>query len=104
MNIKSLSLLLILSLISAGSHAAKNDNKKVDVKCYVELLGGEQTIYLGHVKKKELKSLSKTLVNRKILTPFSRQKKQVYKVFECRLENKDFASSKARQLFSNYAL
>ena len=104
MNIKIFSLLLVLSFLSVGSYAAKNDNKKVDVKCYVELLGGEQTIYLGHVKKRELKNLSKTLVNRKILTPFSRQKKQVYKVFECSLENKDFNSSKARQLFSNYAL
>lgn len=102
MNSKFIISCFIFCLIGS-SHAAAKENK-VDVKCHIELLGGEQTIYLAQVKQKQLKNVVNILKNRRIVTNTSNEKKKVYKVLECVLNNEAFKSLQARQLFSNYAL
>lgn len=102
MNSKLLIVCFIFCLVASSQAATKKG--KVDVKCHIELLGGEQTIYLAQVKQKKLKNLVNILKNRRIITSTSTDKKKVYKVFECVLNDETFKSAQARQLFSNYAL
>jgi len=98
--IKLITLALCILCFSFSSNAAST--KKIDVKCHVELFGGQQTIYLATVKESHLNKLSERLANRKIHTVYSNEKQQVYKVFECvKLEN-SFSSIQARNLFAKY--
>ena len=73
--------------------------QKINVKCHIEMMGGQQAIYLARIKKQQLKQLPNTLPNRKISTLTSKDKQQVYKVFECILLQARFSSVKANLLF-----
>ncbi|MGB1261533.1 MAG: TapY2 family type IVa secretion system protein [Cognaticolwellia sp.] len=103
---------LILSLnfvflvtVSFSSEAAKNSkqDKKVEVQCHVELVGGQQTIYLAKVREKRVNKLVDSLVNRKIPTQLSRKKQRVYRAFECKRKGEKFTSPKAKRLLSEMA-
>lgn len=97
----AIAVIFAISLNAEAVGYAKKD-KKVDAKCHVELFGGQQTIYLATVKENHLNKLSDRLANRKIRTVFSKDKQQVFKVFECvKLEN-TFSSIQARNLFAKY--
>ncbi|MFT6918448.1 MAG: hypothetical protein ACJA2G_001066 [Cognaticolwellia sp.] len=93
------SILLINTSFSAVSANTMVKYHKVDAKCHVELVGGEQMILFARVKDSQVNKLVDTLVNRKVSTPFSRSKQQVYRAFECVLLEARFNSIKANQLF-----
>jgi len=82
---------------TAATKAAKNYN--VDAKCHVELVNGEEMIYLASIKEGKINKLVDTLPNRKIPTHLSREKQQVLRAFECVLMEEKFISSKANELF-----
>ena len=91
-------------LFSFNVSAAKQEKpvKKVDIKCHIELYGGQETFYLAVIRNKALKKFSEKLINRKILTVFSNEKKQVYKVFECVKMTDTFSTLAARNLFAKF--
>ena len=72
---------------------------KADVKCHIELVGGKQLIYFASVKESQVNKLVDTLANRKVPTPFSKERQQVYRAFECVLLKAKFSSVKANRLF-----
>ena len=96
--------LLLLTFFSFTSEAKNIDQQKIDVKCHVELHGGKQVIYLAYIKEKKLAGLDKSLINRKILTAGSNEKMTVYKVFECKRSEDQFASSKANKLLTEQGM
>jgi len=102
---KLMMLFLALSLsVSAFVYAADNvkPDKKVDTKCHVELYGGQQSIYFATVKESAITKLNKRLVNRKIQTVYTKEKQQVYRVFECVKLTESFSTLQARSLFAKY--
>lgn len=84
---------------SATAANLLDTKQKVNVKCHIEVMGGQQAIYLARIKRQQLKQLPSTLPNRKIYTLTSKEKQQVYKVIECILIQARFSSVKANQLF-----
>jgi hypothetical protein len=93
---------LILLMNASFSAAAANSvgtKHKVDAKCHVELVSGEQVIYFATVKESQVNKLVDTLTNRKITTPFAKDKQKVNRAFECVLLNAKFNAVKANQLF-----
>ena len=81
-------LVLLVSAMTNLSAFAKNDRNRlmvatVEYKCHVELLGGVQTIDFISVKEQNLNKLAKSLVGKKKLKPFTKNKLPIYKVFEC---------------------
>tara|TARA_R110000787_G_scaffold173773_2_gene286371 strand:+ start:268 stop:612 length:345 start_codon:yes stop_codon:yes gene_type:complete len=95
-----ITLLLLVSTNVIADAANKEGKKyKVDAKCHVEVVGGQQVIYFAYVKEDKINKLADTLVNRKFSTPFFKEKQRVYKVFECVLLDAKFNSAKANQLF-----
>jgi hypothetical protein len=100
-NIVVVSMGLLLTNVTLAANA--KEDKKVDMKCYVELYGGSETIYFANFKQSKLKSLARTLVNRRILTHTSKEKQKVYAVKECVLEKEVFNSSIANSIEANMA-
>jgi len=86
-------LLITLSLLSLmtyalNGNAQRNEQdlisvKKIKVKCYVQLYGGNETIVYHMIKAKKISSLEKTLVNKKVMTTTSINKEKIYQVNEC---------------------
>ncbi|TWX66553.1 TapY2 family type IVa secretion system protein [Colwellia sp. C1TZA3] len=93
--------LLLLINVNCNVAAANIVVKKykVDVKCHIELVGGKPLIYFASVKESRVNKLVDTLANRKVPTPFSKDRQQVYRAFECVLLKAKFNSVKANQLF-----
>ncbi|SEK30016.1 hypothetical protein SAMN05216262_10112 [Colwellia chukchiensis] len=103
MNVKMLLFTLCVVVSSMASAADKSkQSKKIDVKCHVELYGGLESIYFASVPENKLNKLDVSLSNRKIATVYSKQKQQVYRVFECAKLTEAFSSAKARNLFAKY--
>jgi len=84
-----LKVIILVGLVVGFSSVAKQPDKKdkqeskIEVKCHVELFGGNETIYFRVLKSAHLDKLSKELVNREVLTSLSRAKQKIYKVHEC---------------------
>ncbi|XQW86010.1 hypothetical protein ACOYR1_04490 [Thalassotalea piscium] len=91
---------LSLSVLSPLSHAKEKSEAPIDVKCFVDLYGGGQTIYFARMSKELYKSLPVTLVNEKVYTKDRDSKKQVYAVKECTLEKNLFKSAIANNIES----
>lgn len=87
--------LLILSFVIEAKSSATPD-KKVDAKCFVELVGGGETVAFWNISSKKLSGLSKSIVGRKVVVANSKQKVAVYKAHECALLNDDFLGSRAK--------
>jgi hypothetical protein len=100
-NIMFVATLLVLTHASFNVAATNTVVKKykVDVKCHIELLDGKQLIYFASLKESQVNKLVDTLANRKVPTPFSKERQQVYQAFECVLLKAKFNSVKANQLF-----
>lgn len=96
----------ILSLAYVGNTNAKGkepkiEDKPVDAKCYVELVGGSETISLWRVKPSKLRSLIHKVKGAEVfIIPRQSQQKKgtIYKAHECVLEEDDFSSSIARTM------
>lgn len=85
----------MFSLVIEAKPSAKED-KKVDVKCFVELVGGGETISFWSISAKKAANLSKSITGHKISVPNSKQKVKIYKAHECVFLKDDFAGSRAK--------
>ncbi len=77
---------------------SKKEGKKVDVKCFVELVGGGEMVSFWNVSENKVSSMSKSTVGRKVMLPNSKQKVKVYKTHECALLGDSFTSSRAKTI------
>lgn len=107
--IKFIPYLVIITLSLAGVANAKSNKtelaeKSVNVKCYVELVGGGETISLWSIKPSLLKGFAHSIVGREILVisglqrKSNNQKSTIYKAKECVLEEDDFTSARAKAI------
>jgi hypothetical protein len=78
--------------------APVNKDKKVDVKCFVELVGGGEVVSFWNVSTSKVSRLSKSIAGQKVTVPNSKQKVKIYKVHECALLKDDFTNSKAKRV------
>ncbi len=94
--------------VYAQDTSSEVDEKAVDAKCYVELIGGKDTISLWLVKPSQLKALASTIIGQEILlTPQHQQAYKnkiatIYKTKQCVLEEDDFTSPRARIMDKNF--
>jgi len=93
------SMIISLLLVFASSASADQDiSKKVTAKCFVNLYGGQQTIYYRTISEVQLPNLAKKLSGQMVSTVYSNKKKKIYKVNECILQSSEFNDAWARQL------
>ncbi len=92
------SFLITALVFSVNIFAAQNTTQNVDVKCFVELVGGGELISFWTAPKNKLKKLAKNIVGKSVMTSSAKNKKIIYKVYECVLLTKKFKGDKARQL------
>ncbi|WDE06574.1 hypothetical protein SG34_006565 [Thalassomonas viridans] len=78
---KKLGLLLPLLLLAVGSQAAKNE--RVELKCHVELFGGNEVIHFVNAKKSQGLNMANKLTGKSIMVSGSREKQKIYRVKEC---------------------
>jgi len=98
-SIKTIPLATILALsFVIQAKPLENVHKKVDAKCFVELVGGGESIIFWNIPSKKLSSLSKSITGHKIMVPNSKQKVSIYKTHECVLLKEDFKGSRAKLL------
>jgi len=97
---KKIMLKLIMVIFSISFFSANvNAAKRQDVKCYVELYGGAETVIFIETSVEEAKHLdrvAKQWIGKKVSTPVFREKKVIYKVHECALLDTPFYMSKAK--------
>lgn len=91
----SLLSLLVFSSYVEAKPAGKSD-KKVDAKCFVELVGGGETIVFWNISSKKLSGLSTSIVGHQVMVANSKQKAKIYKSYECVLLKDNFATNKAK--------
>lgn len=95
MKIVSLITLMAFSFVIEAKTSVKQD-KKVDAKCFVELVGGGERVIFWNISSKKLSSLSKSIVGHKVMVYNSKQKVKIYKAHECVLLKDDFSGSRAK--------
>jgi len=91
----SLATTLMFSYNIEAKTTAKQD-KTVDVKCFVELVGGGERVTFWNIPSKKLSGLSRVITGYKVLVPNSKQKAQIYKAYECVLSTDNFTNSRAK--------
>ena len=99
MNIFVKILPLITLMMVSYTLEAKNkesQDKKVDAKCFVELVGGGDKVTFWNISSKKLAGLSKSIIGRKVMMTNSKQKVKIYKSHECVLLKDNFTSSRAK--------
>jgi len=84
------------SFVADVSAASVIAEKEVNAKCYVQLVGGGETISLWLVKPSLLKSLPSTISGQEILVITTQKKAHIYRAEECVLEEDDFNIARAR--------
>jgi len=87
---------LCWSSVASVSSASTVDEKAVNAKCYVQLVGGGETISLWLVKPSLLKSLPSTISGQEILVISTQKKAHIYRAEECVLADDDFKIARAR--------
>ncbi len=106
-----ISLLVFFSSVitaNAQDKLLKLNEKAVDAKCYVELVGGKDTVSLWSVKPSQLNKLASTIVGQEILlTPqhqqaYKNKRATIYKAKQCVLEEDEFTSPRARIMDKNF--
>lgn len=90
--------LVTMLVFSFGIEAksSQKEDKKVDAKCFVELVGGGDMVSFWNVSQNKVSSLSKSITGRKVMVPNSKQKIKIYKTHECVLLKDDFTVSRAK--------
>lgn len=97
MKVIPLVTMLAFSFAIEAKQPEKKD-KKVDVKCFVELVGGGDMVSFWNVSTSKASSLSKSITGRKVMVPNSKQKVKIYKAYECALLKDDFTGSRAKSV------
>lgn len=77
---------------------AQQISELIEVKCYVELTGGDHTIHHAMISPSRLKGMKATLIGKKILLTTGKQEQTVHKVTECTLANNRFNNVHANAL------
>ena len=99
-NIVFFSVLLTVTTIANAEN--KLDRPTVDMKCYVEMLGGSYTIYRNFdVPRQKKKHFKRTLLNEHKASQKAKkaqQKRMMYKVKECKEMHQDFNNKAAKAL------
>jgi len=96
--LRNFTIITFFALLTANNANAK---QRQDVKCYVELYGGAETVIFIETygnQAKNLDKVAKQWVNKKVQTQVAKDKKVIYKVHECALLNTPFKTSKARAI------
>ncbi len=95
---KSITGIMLLACIFAAN-AAKPEklSKKVDAKCHVQLLGGEETVAFWSIPSNKLSGLVDKIVGSKVITN-ANKKTSVYKAFECVLLEEKFTHGRAQAI------
>lgn len=91
-------LTVLVFNIPAEAKSSQKDNTKVDVKCFVELVGGEETVSFWNIPTHQVSNLINTVVGQKVSIPHSKQKGIIYKANECVLLKDNFSGNKAKML------
>jgi len=102
----SISCILLLALFSVQAakpvdtvdKKAGASNKKVDAKCHIALIDGNEVIQFWQTKSEGLSKLANHIVGKKVTKQKSLDKVKIYKVYECVLESDKFTSLKAQSL------
>jgi len=95
MKVIPLVIMLAFSFVIEAKPTEKKD-KKVDVKCFVELVGGGERVSFWHIPSKKLSGLSQSITGHKVMVPNSKQKVKIYKTHECVLLKDNFTGSRAK--------
>jgi hypothetical protein len=104
--LKTIPLVAVMAfslVIEAKSSGKEKADKKVEVKCFVELVGGGETISFWHIPNNKVSNLAKSIAGHKITVPNSKQKVQIYKTHECVLSKENFIGSRAKAVDSKMA-
>ncbi|MFT6987856.1 MAG: hypothetical protein ACJAT7_003721 [Psychromonas sp.] len=90
--------LVTMLVFSFGIEAKQleKESKKVDAKCFVEIVGGGEMVSFWNVSQNKISSLSKSITGRKVMAPNSKQKVIIYKADECVLLKDNFTGSRAK--------
>jgi len=92
---------VLITLICSFFVAAEPQNiqgAKVELKCFVELYGGKETIHFATVNRQNVKVFEQQLLGSKVLTSVAKGKQKIYKVNECVPLTEKFNSAHARQI------
>lgn len=98
----AITALSLANVVNAKEETAELDEQSVYAKCFVELVGGSETISFWLVKPSALKTLSNLIVGKETLLVLNAQKKgsnkkaTIYKAKQCVLETDQFRSPRAR--------
>tara|TARA_B110000014_G_C20073880_1_gene560374 strand:- start:330 stop:659 length:330 start_codon:yes stop_codon:yes gene_type:complete len=85
----------------ASQKKDKPKEKKIEAKCYVQMIDGSHTISLWTIKEKSFKNLARQTNGKKIRVIGKKEKMKIYKTKECALETDLFRSDLARKLDKN---
>lgn len=91
----------LTALANSSASAKKSHFEKVipvNAKCYVQLVGGGETISLWLVKPSLLKSLTKSVVGQEVRVVGTKEKSTIYRAKECILEEEKFSDPNARAM------
>jgi hypothetical protein len=92
----------------ASAQSTEANEQSVYAKCFVELVGGSETISFWLVKPSALKTLSTVIAGKEILLVMNAQKKgsnkkvTIYKTKQCVLDTDQFSSPRARVMDQEY--
>jgi len=75
--------------------------ENIEMKCYVELMGGGEVIRRTNTPYTSLEKLSEILLTQKVKLNSNANPRSIYKVKECVPLKDKFKSSRAQQLFQN---
>jgi hypothetical protein len=92
------------NVVSVQAEESKAIEIRVEVKCYVELAGGAETISFWKIKESLLTELPNSIIGHKVnITSGQSNKKKgtIYQVKQCILAEDEFSSPIARAIDKN---
>ncbi|GLX77159.1 hypothetical protein tinsulaeT_04990 [Thalassotalea insulae] len=93
----------LLSFYGISADEKSRPSKHVDVKCYVELVGGGETVAFWNVREKQVAKLAQRIHGQKVHSAGYGKKQNIYKVHECVLLKDEFSTEQARRVDNNTA-
>ena len=85
----------LLALHCLNQSNAQQVKPLIEVKCYVELIGGTHTIHHAMISPSRLKSIKNTLLGKEIMITTDVNKRKVHKVIECTTADQKFKNKHA---------
>ncbi len=94
----TIAMVLFSTNIIAQTKLNPTQSALVELKCYVELYGGKETIHFAMVNKNDVADFAERLVGQKIATSLSKQKQEIYRVKECTKLRGKFSTGRGRKI------